>query len=36
MCVYTVDGGAIVDVRRDLYAEGGFAPEPGGAFATGR
>lgn len=36
MCVYTVDGGAIVDVRRDLYAEGGFKPEPGGAFATGR
>jgi 3',5'-cyclic AMP phosphodiesterase CpdA len=34
--VYTVDGGAVTRVERWLHDGERFAPEPGGAYATGR
>lgn len=36
MCVYSFEDGALVDVERYLHTPDGFAPEPGGAYATGR
>jgi 3',5'-cyclic AMP phosphodiesterase CpdA len=37
MCVYEIDDdGRLASVERFLYDGGGFAPEPGGPFATGR
>lgn len=35
-CVYAFDGPNLAGVERHRYTERGFAPEPGGAFATGR
>jgi 3',5'-cyclic AMP phosphodiesterase CpdA len=35
-CVYTFEGPRLVEVERHRHTERGFAPEPGGAFATGR
>lgn len=34
--VYEVEDGALVGVERHRYGPDGFAPEPGGAYATGR